>query len=688
MVVSSPQPRSFTHIGPGTPASVWRRHPMWTSADPLLLDRVARLVVVAAHPDDESLGAGGLIATAVRRGILVDIVSATHGEGSHPDSPTTTPDALATLRSGEALRAAAALGVPGERVHQLGLPDGGVDSEQDLLTRRLVEIVGDGRDTVLVAPWRRDGHPDHEAAGRAACAAARRTGADLWEFPVWFWHWGQPAEAPWTLLHPFELDEPAARAKAQAVGAHATQVRPLSDLSGDETLLVPEMLAHFAGPHEHFLRTASTDCVDDSLDRLHEEQTDPWGTESRWYEQRKRDLVLAMLPAPEFAVALEVGCSTGALAEALAGRAGRVVAVDRSVAALAAARRRFGDESRVDALQLDVPHDWPQDLTFDLVVVSEVGYFLSPAELDGLVDRIVASLAPGGVVVLCHWRHEVEGWVMDADDVHRGFEDTRLPPLSATYRDRDVEIRVHAAPRRLAGPAPVRRSIEVVHVVVPARDEAARLPRLLASLEAAALRVLSSSPGLEVRVTVVLDSCVDASRCVLRCHPWVDVLAVDSGVVGNVRARGVERARAMATGLRADQVWIACTDADSEVPPHWLSEQLDFAERGHDLVVGAVHPDPSDLTPQVVAAWRDRHRLHEGHPHVHGANLGLTLAAYDVVGGFAPLRTGEDVRLVEDLQEAGVHRVSTARNLVLTSGRRVARAPHGFAAYLQALPTG
>ena len=207
------------------------------------------------------------------------------------------------------------------------------------------------------------------------------------------------------------------------------------------------MLAHFEGSHEHFLRTASADCVDDSLDRLHEQQADPWGTESRWYERRKRDLVLAMLPTPHFQVALEVGCSTGALAEALAARAARVVAVDRSVAALAAARRRFREEPRVSVLELDVPHDWPQDLELDLVVVSEVGYFLSPAELDALVERIVATLAPGGVVVLCHWRHEVEGWVLGADDVHRRFEDSRLPPLSATYRDRDVEIRVHADER-------------------------------------------------------------------------------------------------------------------------------------------------------------------------------------------------------------------------------------------------
>ena len=92
----------------------------------------------------------------------------------------------------------------------------------------------------------------------------------------------------------------------------------------------------------------------------------------------------------------------------------------------------------------DVPHDWPADATFDLVVVSEVGYFMSPAELETLINRIVGSLDPAGVVVLCHWRHRVEGWVLDADEVHTRFEDSRLPELSATYRNRDVEIRVHA----------------------------------------------------------------------------------------------------------------------------------------------------------------------------------------------------------------------------------------------------
>ncbi len=453
MVVSTGEQHSFTHVGPGTPTTAWRRHAEWGTGETVSLDGVDHVVVVAAHPDDESLGAGGLIACARRLGIPVDIVCATDGEGSHPDSPTCPPEQLAVVRAAEGRQAAAVLGVGEDRLRRLALPDGAVTGSEDAVTTAVVEIVGDGRRSVIVAPWRRDGHPDHEAAGRAAATAARRTGADLWEFPIWFWHWGHPEDAPWVLLRRFDLDAEAVATKGRAIGAHASQVTPLSQLPGDETLLAPELLAHFTQGPETYLRTASADCPDDSLDQLHQTDGDPWGVESRWYEQRKRDLVLAMLPRPRFERAIEVGCSTGALAAALADRCGQVLAVDRSSAALAAARRRFEADERVTVAGLDVGREWPQDATFDLVVVSEVGYFLSPVELEALVGRIAGSLTPDGVVVLCHWRHRVEGWVLDADAVHGSFRDPRLPEVNATYVDRDVEIRIHA--REHGWPSPL-----------------------------------------------------------------------------------------------------------------------------------------------------------------------------------------------------------------------------------------
>ncbi len=431
----------FTAHGPGTPAQVWSDalHP---DRHPLDLDGVRRVVVVAAHPDDESLGAGGLVSRAVEHGIPVLLVCATDGEGSHPDSPTHTPDDLARRRRDEAARAAVELGVEAP-VLRLGLPDGSVARHVDTLTTALVDAVGDGRDTVLAATWAEDGHPDHEAVGRAASAAARRTDAELWEYPVWFWHWARPDDARGALLQPLALGERDQQAKHRAIAAHASQVAPLSALEGDETLLTAELVAHFTSGHEWYVVTSGRDCPDHALDRVHQHSADPWGVDTRWYERRKRDLLLAMLPGERFAHALEVGCSTGALTEALAGRADAVLGVDQSPTALAAARRRLADRPGVTLDAVDVSRDWP-DGTFDLVVVSEVGYFLSPAALDRLSAHVAGSLTPDGVVVLCHWRHRVEGWVMDAAAVHGRFADGPVPPLQARYTDRDVEVAVHA----------------------------------------------------------------------------------------------------------------------------------------------------------------------------------------------------------------------------------------------------
>jgi LmbE family N-acetylglucosaminyl deacetylase/SAM-dependent methyltransferase len=436
-------PATFTHDGPGAPADAWP-----DPHGPLLdLAGVRRVVVVGAHPDDETLGAGGLLATAVAAGIDVQVVLATSGEGSHPASPTVTPAELARRRSAEAVAAAEELGLDPDQVLELGLPDGALVEHADELTRVLVEVVGDGRDTLLAAPWRTDGHPDHEAAGTAAATAARRTGATLAEYPVWFWHWGDPADLRVDDMRRLPLPPAIAEAKDRAVAAHRTQVEPLSDHPEDRVLLGPEFLAHFRRGVERFWVTAPQDCPDHTFERLHRDQADPWGVDSRWFEERKRALVLAMLPRRSFESVLDVGCSTGALTAALAARLserGTLLAVDGADEALARARQRVCAMPAVTVRKLEVPHEWPEG-DFDLVVVSEVGYFLSPTDVERLAHRIADALQPGGVVVLCHWVHPISGWVLDAGGVHRHFKAEGLPPLAATYDDSDVTIRVYAA---------------------------------------------------------------------------------------------------------------------------------------------------------------------------------------------------------------------------------------------------
>lgn len=164
----------------------------------------------------------------------------------------------------------------------------------------------------------------------------------------------------------------------------------------------------------------------DYFDRMYAVDPDPWGFASRWYEQRKYALTMAALPHPAYGVGLEVGCSVGVLTGQLAGRCGRLVAVDPSAAALRAARSRV--PASVELVQGSVPQDWPAG-RYDLVVLSEVAYYLDPADLERLLELVDRDLAPSGVVVACHWRHAVEDYPQSGDQVHSALG-ARWPRLS------------------------------------------------------------------------------------------------------------------------------------------------------------------------------------------------------------------------------------------------------------------
>lgn len=426
---------TFRHDSPGTPAASWLAHAGRVGVEDVL-DGFDRLVVVAAHPDDESLGAAGLASQAVRTGLRIDLLVATAGEHSHPGSPTTSPQTLATLRRTESQQAWEIVG--GGVPIFLDLEDGTLCEHEADLTSQVVDLVGDGRNTLIAAPWRHDRHPDHEAAGRAAAAAARRTGASLLEYPIWLWHWGDPQDAPWSDVVGVALTSMDLRRKRAAIAAHRTQVEPLSALPGDERLLSDELIDHFTSPTELYVRQSPHDAA---LDRLHAATEDPWGADDRWYEQRKRTITTALLPRPRFAAALEVGCSTGALAADLADRCDRLVAVDASPTAVAQAHRRLRDRLHVSTRVLDVPDEWPEE-SFDLIVISEVAYFLSPVALEELARRVAETLRDDGCVLLCHWRHPVEGWVLDGPTAHRELCAALGLDVVGRYRDRDIEVLV------------------------------------------------------------------------------------------------------------------------------------------------------------------------------------------------------------------------------------------------------
>ncbi|MFI2102023.1 glycosyltransferase [Isoptericola sp. NPDC019693] len=223
---------------------------------------------------------------------------------------------------------------------------------------------------------------------------------------------------------------------------------------------------------------------------------------------------------------------------------------------------------------------------------------------------------------------------------------------------------------------------EAVLVVVPVHDEEDLLPACLASVRGAVEQLGRERPALRVATLVVLDGCTDASADIAH-GAGVPALVTDRTGVGRARAMGVTAGLALLDPTTLARAWIACTDADSVVPRHWLVRQVELADAGADVVVGTVRPRLGDLSPDRAAAWQARHVPGRANGHVHGANLGIRAAAYDAAGGFPPVDVHEDVDLVRATRQVGARVVADAGAEVLTSARLVGRAPGGYARHLR-----
>jgi LmbE family N-acetylglucosaminyl deacetylase len=233
--------------GHGTDELCWTRWPEPAGWPRLhVAGHGPRVVVLAAHPDDEVLGAGGLVAALATSGADLLVVWATDGEASHAGSTAVPAAHLAAVRRAESASALALLGAGAAPRRHLALPDGGLADREPDLAEALRAVVRPG-DTV-VAPWSGDGHPDHEACGRAARAVAPH----VLEYPVWMWHWARPGDdrVPWSRARRLDLDGEARERKAAAVACFASQLRPLGPAPEDGPVLPPQVLAHFARDHE------------------------------------------------------------------------------------------------------------------------------------------------------------------------------------------------------------------------------------------------------------------------------------------------------------------------------------------------------------------------------------------------------------------------------------------------------
>jgi LmbE family N-acetylglucosaminyl deacetylase len=231
--------KSFDPASEGTPEAEWCS--FLTRAQDWQPKR-GPLVVVAPHPDDEVLGAGGLMHDWAAAGLPVTVVSVTDGEAADIERPS-----LDLIRREELQQALRKLSTVHVAVTRLGIPDGRVQEHANRL-RNALESQADPSGT-LVVPYEFDGHPDHEAVGRMSIDVASANGIPFVRYPIWAWHRANPsalADLPWKR---FRLSIDAQRAKRRAIECFESQLRP----PRGSPIVPPNVLVYFARSFEAFI---------------------------------------------------------------------------------------------------------------------------------------------------------------------------------------------------------------------------------------------------------------------------------------------------------------------------------------------------------------------------------------------------------------------------------------------------
>lgn len=336
------------------------------------------LLVIAPHPDDEILGAGGIMAQAKARGDRVAIVVATDGARSDPDADTATlvRDRRAECEAG----LTALLGAPPPLLF-MNEPDGFLSSANVDVSdgSPLVRFVTTAAPQTILVTDPADGHPDHKAAfGLATRLLSKGVGRRLQAMPV-----SQRVDG---VFNPAGYTEvpvaPFSTAKADAITCHTSQLDNLPGFT-----LSPGVLYDFNDCEYVRLAYDRDDSATDAVsakhfDAMFDGSSDPWGYDDQPYERDRFARTIAALNDRHYQSALELGCANGALTEQLAPLCRRLLATDASSSALATAQRRVGTLANVSLRRALLPQQVPEG-DFDLIVASDMLYYLG---LEGVVS--------------------------------------------------------------------------------------------------------------------------------------------------------------------------------------------------------------------------------------------------------------------------------------------------------------
>lgn len=405
------------------------------SIAPQDLKNYSTCLVMVPHPDDESLACAGITATLISLNVEVFVILTTDGSKSHPNSQKYPAGKLAELRLSELKNALNLLGTKEENWRFYGaedaaMPGKGMPGFVDLVDRLAADLTQIKPDLILV-PYELDPHCDHRATHQLLISALEQSKIGrpkIWEYPIWLYENAIAEDIP-------KLDKGELLAlevsnylplKVKCINAHQSQVSHLIDDDPNGFILLPEVIENFLTEREYFMERKKINpeatLSEKYFEELYSKNRDPWNFETSKYEEEKYNATIAAIPVGNYNKALEIGCSIGVLTEKIATLSNHLVAIDISNTALNQAKERLKSASNVEFRLGGIPTAFPEG-DFDLILMSEVGYYLSMEDLLLTRAKIANSLNQNGILVLVHWTHFVADYPLTGDEVHNCFTD-------------------------------------------------------------------------------------------------------------------------------------------------------------------------------------------------------------------------------------------------------------------------
>lgn len=444
---------------------------------------------------------------------------------------------------------------------------------------------------------------------------------------------------------------------------------------------------------------------DEYFESMYRHDDDPWGFDSRFYERRKYDMTLASLGKERYRSVFEPGCANAALTVRLARRCDQLVGCDIVTDVVERARHRTARLDHVRIEQQRFPDYWPEQ-ALDLVVWSEIAYYVTADQLDLALVELEPHLDDDGELVVVNYT--------GATDYPRSAEDVDAQIARTPWLRRHTEVHSelfhlcvwrrtgtvdadsegsHGAQQQTApettSPGPRPRadvsSIDRVVVIVPAHNEEEHIELAMSAIG------LSTGTCVPVTVVVVADSCSDHTEQIVRARmqrvDWIDWHCVSTSAsrASSARQAGLDHVtNDLLADVRSNRIAVLSTDADTVVPPDWISHHVRRLNNGADAVAGIIELAPSARIDLAYDDWWSEYtssfRPDGTHAHVHCANLSVRLDLLIAAGGFGHLDRAEDIDVWRRL-----HRLTAARmrsdqsTVVRTSHRADGRVTGGFA---------